>query len=201
MLAITYRRLDDLRDDPRNARKHSSAQVRTIEELLAEYGWTTPMGMADGQLIYGHARRKAAMNLRARGVPIPGNDDADLGPTVDLSHLSADQRRAYALADNAVALKAGWHETILADELTALQAEAFDLSLTAFDTAEIESLIGAAHDASAITETPVSLVQDRFWISVRGPLASQADALQRLRAVMAEVPGLTVELGTVMDGE
>jgi ParB-like chromosome segregation protein Spo0J len=202
-LVIKYLALDDIAADPRNARKHPPAQIRKIERLIAEYGWTTPMGIADGQLIYGHARRTAARNLRDRGVAIPGNPDPDKGPTVDLSHLSAVQRRAYALADNRASLDAGFDADVLADELADLDADGFDLDLTGFEADEIDGLVtgGVAGGKSAIREIAVAAVEDRFWVSVRGPLALQAQALQRLRTVMAELPGLDVELGTVMDGE
>lgn len=200
MLQITYCDLDALEPDPRNARRHTAAQIRKIERLLLRFGWTTPMGQADGRLIFGHARRQAARNLRDQGAEIPGNADPNTGPVVDLSHLSAEERRAYALADNRIALDAGWNDDVLAEELAALDTAGFDTALTGFEAEEIAAMMAAPSRASMIAEVPVGPVEDRFWISVRGPLARQAEALQRLRSIMAELPGVAVELGTIQDG-
>jgi ParB-like chromosome segregation protein Spo0J len=111
-LAIRYLPLDGLLPYDRNARTHTPAQISAIERSLVEFGWTAPMAIAGGMLIYGHARREAARNLRNRGVGIPRNPDPDRGPVVDLSHLNAAQRRAHVLADNQLATLAGWNDEL-----------------------------------------------------------------------------------------
>jgi hypothetical protein len=141
MLAIAYEPLDGLKPYERNARTHSVAQIKMIEKSLRRFGWTTPMAKADGVLIYGHARRQAAMNLRDQRIAIPMNDDPGSGPVVDLSHLSADERRAYVIADNQLAAAAGWDERVLGEELRDLSASAFDLSLLGFGRADLEELM------------------------------------------------------------
>lgn len=87
-LRIRYEKLDELREHPDNLNKHTAEQITLLERLLAEFGWTNPVGMAGGVLVYGHARRQAARNPATWRAPIPGNKDPDKGPVADLSHLS-----------------------------------------------------------------------------------------------------------------
>lgn len=140
-LAIEYRKLADLTAYERNARTHDAANIKAIEASLAKFGWATPVGVADGVLVYGHARRIAAMNLRERGIVIPFNEDPNCCPVVDLSHLDADARRAYVLADNQTATLAGWDDTILRLELRELAANAFDLTTIGFSKADLADLL------------------------------------------------------------
>jgi hypothetical protein len=165
-LVITYEPLDDLAEYERNARTHSPAQISEIERSLVEFGWATSMAKAKGVLIYGHARRQAAINLRDRGVAIPHNPDPDRGPVVDLSHLTKIQRQAYVLADNQLATKAGWNFDLLGVELGELRDLGFDLSLTGFDLPEIGRLLGPdagntdPDDAPAVQAVAVSRTGD-----------------------------------------
>jgi len=140
-LAITYLPLDNLHPADRNPRTHSPAQIKAIERSLAKFGWATPIGLASGKLIYGHARRQAALNMRARNEPIRWNDDPDLAPTVDLSHMGEDDRRAYVIADNQLALLAGWDEAALGAELRELAQSAYDLSVLGFAKADLSDLM------------------------------------------------------------
>lgn len=115
----------------RNARTHSDAQVAKIAASMTEFGFTNPVlvDSADG-IIAGHGRLMAAKRLGLTEVPV-----------VVLDYLTDAQRRAYILADNRLALDAGWDEEMLAAELAELQAEGFDLDLTGFDEAELERLL------------------------------------------------------------
>jgi DNA modification methylase len=117
----------------RNARTHSDAQVAQIAASIREFGFTNPI-LVDGDrgIIAGHGRLLAARKLGLTEVP-----------TIELGHLSEAQRRAYILADNRLALSAGWDDDLLRIELGDLQAEGFDLSLTGFDLGEIEALFAA----------------------------------------------------------
>lgn len=141
MIEIRYRSLKELRPYARNSRTHTQTQIAKVRASLAEYGWTNPMLIADGQMIAGHARLSAATQMAEQDDPIPGNPDPWQGPTVDLSHLSKTQRRAYVLADNRLALDAGWDEELLKLELQDLKAEGFDLALTGFDDVEFVALV------------------------------------------------------------
>lgn len=138
-LKIRYEALANLREYERNANQHPPEQIALIERLLAKFGWTTPMGKASGMLIYGHARRQAALNLRDRGVAIPRNPDPDKGPVVDLSHLSTMDRRAYVIADNESARKAVIDREMLGSELTDMHDEDadYDLTFTGLDEDQI----------------------------------------------------------------
>lgn len=141
-LSIRYLLLSDIERFPQNSRTHTPAQITAIERSLVEFGWTTPMATAKGVLIYGHARRDAAINLRDRGIAIPHNPDPDRAPVVDLSHLSAVQRRAYVIADNKLAELAGWDDDLLAVELGDLKDFGFNLDLIGFDGVELDKILG-----------------------------------------------------------
>jgi DNA modification methylase len=139
----------------RNARTHSDEQVAQIAASIAEFGWTNPIvAGSDGIVIAGHARLQAARKLGMTDVPV-----------IILDHLSETQRRALVLADNRLALNAGWDEEMLRVELTALEEEGFNLDVVGFTDAELEDLlseVGTAApggtDEDAVPETPESAV-------------------------------------------
>lgn len=153
-LQISYEPLDSLRPYGKNPRTHSAAQIRTIEASLQRFGWCTPIGKADGTLIYGHARLQAAVNLRNRNVGVPGNPSIDTVPVVDLSYLSDEERRAYVIADNQLALQAGWDETLLGMEIRDLALANFDLPLLGFSESELKLLLNPP-----ATSTPGDLLE------------------------------------------
>jgi hypothetical protein len=118
----------------RNARTHSDEQVAQIAASIREFGWTNPV-LVDGAsgIIAGHGRVMAARKL--------GLDEV---PCIELAHLTDAQRRAYILADNKLALNAGWDASLLAIEFGDLQALDFDLGLTGFGEEEIAALLADA---------------------------------------------------------
>jgi len=128
-LAIEYRPLADLIPYARNARTHSEAQVAQIAASILEFGWTNPV-LVDGDngIIAGHGRVLAARKLGIVDVPV-----------IELA-VSAKRRCAYILADNKLALNAGWDVEMLGLELADLDALGVDLSLTGFGEDEILSL-------------------------------------------------------------
>jgi DNA modification methylase len=116
---------------PRNARTHTGAQVAQIAASIAEFGWTNPILIGpDNVIIAGHARLAAAQKLGMTEVPV-----------IVLSHLTAAQRKALVLADNKLALNAGWDEDLLRLELQELQSLDFELDLIGFDSIEIDALL------------------------------------------------------------
>jgi len=124
---IQFWPLDRLVPYARNARTHSPAQIAKIAKSIHEFGFTNPI-LVDGDsgIIAGHARLAAARQLGLAQVPV-----------IELTHLSEDQKRAYILADNRLALEAGWDAEILAGELGELKAVDFDINLTGFDEKEL----------------------------------------------------------------
>ncbi len=126
-----------LRPYARNARTHSRKQIKQIAASISRFGFTNPVLVSDdGEIIAGHGRVEGAKSLGWKSVP-----------TIALSHLSEAERRAYMLADNKLALNAGWDRQVLAIELQGLVDLEFDVELTGFSLAEIDLLIEEAGDA------------------------------------------------------
>lgn len=124
--------ISKLRGYERNARTHSAEQVAQIVASIQEFGFTNPLLIAgDGEIIAGHGRLLAAQELELREVPV-----------VVLDHLTAEQRRAYVIADNKLAEASGWDMQMLATEIDALQVDGFNLDLLGFDADELGELLG-----------------------------------------------------------
>jgi hypothetical protein len=120
----------------RNSRTHSEAQVAQIAASIREFGFTNPVLVdADGGIIAGHGRILAARKLEMSEVPC-----------IRLSHLTEAQRRAYVIADNRLALNAGWDFEMLAVELDDLRDADFNLDLLGFERFELNDLIGTPNE-------------------------------------------------------
>ncbi len=120
-----------------------------IAASIVEFGWTNPILVDGGQgIIAGHGRLAAARKL--------GLADA---PVIELAHLTPAQKRAYVIADNRLALDAGWDEEMLALELAELSEAGYDMALTGFADDEIEALLADAEDGSA-EESPAETDDD-----------------------------------------
>ena len=131
--------VDRLRPYGRNPRTHDDDQIAQIAASIIEFGWTNPVLVsADGDVIAGHGRLEAARRLSLDTVPV-----------VILDHLTPAQRRAYVIADNQLALNAGWDEARLSAELQALLADDFDLSLVGFSDGEIDKLLAFVPEGDA----------------------------------------------------
>jgi DNA modification methylase len=127
-----------------NARRHSKKQISQIAESIQRFGFTNPVLVSDdGEILAGHGRVRAAQEIGLQIVP-----------TVRLSHLSAAERRAYILADNKLALNAGWDADLLATELQALVDLDFDVELTGFSLAEIDLVLDDARERSTQEVAP-----------------------------------------------
>ena len=151
-LNVEYRKVEALIPYARNPRKHSEAQVAKIAASIVEYGWTNPI-LVDGAsgIIAGHGRLAAARKLGLDQVPV-----------IELAHLTVAQKRALVIADNRLALDAGWDEEMLALEIAELSESGYDLALTGFDDSELERLLSSAleDDAAAEEENPESSTDD-----------------------------------------
>jgi DNA methylase/ParB-like nuclease domain len=142
-----------------NARTHSRKQIRQIADSIKRFGFTNPVLVDNGgEIIAGHGRVAAAKLLGLNEVP-----------TLRLSHLSAAEKRAYVLADNRLAEKAGWDREILAIELQGLINLNFEVELTGFDMGEIDIILDDAEDAKGEAAGP----EDEVPEPLKGPSVSQ----------------------------
>jgi DNA modification methylase len=136
---IEDRKIESLAPDPRNARTHSPRQIRQIARSIEQFGFVNPIIIdSKHRIICGHGRVAGARLLGLHEVP-----------TITVEHLSEAQLRAYVIADNRLAEKAGWDKDVLAIELQSLIDLEFDVELTGFEIPEIDILLEesrAAHD-------------------------------------------------------
>jgi len=143
--AIEHMPVASLRPYLDNARTHSKKQIRQIADSIRQFGFTNPVLVGEnGEIIAGHGRVEAAKLLGLEKVP-----------TVRLAHQNAAQRRAYVLADNKLALNAGWDRKLLAIELQGLIDIDFDVELTGFSSTEIDLVLDEAGEGSPNDPTDV----------------------------------------------
>lgn len=128
---IEPRSVADLIPYAANSRTHSDAQVAQIAASIREFGWTSPILVSgDNTIIAGHGRLLAARKL--------GMDEV---PAIVLDHLSKAQQRALVIADNQLALNAGWDMDMLKAEIETLNIEGFQLELLGFDDNELQRIL------------------------------------------------------------
>lgn len=145
---VERRAVSSLKPYAKNSRTHSEAQIEQIARSISEFGFTVPVLIdPKGEIIAGHGRVLAAASLGLPDVPV-----------MVATGWTAAQKRAYVIADNKLALNAGWDEGILSEELKALGADGFDLSLTGFDNVELVSFLSGTEgetDPDDVPEPPV----------------------------------------------
>jgi DNA modification methylase len=181
-LAIAWRPLGELIPYARNPRTHSDAQVTQIAASIREFGWTNPV-LVDGAngIIAGHGRVLAARKLGLERVPV-----------IELAHMSEAQKRAYVLADNQLALNAGWDEALLRLELADLSELGFDLGLIGFGEGELERLLagdrrmGLTEDdaAPALPEQAITRPGDLWILGEHRLLCGDATVLSDVERVL-----------------
>ena len=178
--------LDRLRPYEKNARTHSAEQIAQIAASIQEFGFTNPILVdgADG-ILAGHGRLAAAKDMGLAEVPV-----------IVLDHLSAAQRRAYILADNKLALNAGWDIDLLAGEIGDLREMGFDLDLLGFSAAEIEGLgaDGWASDIEAVEKHEENLdgIQAKIVVKLDGTYKDEV--LEAIR-MYCDSHAISVEIG------
>lgn len=133
----------------KNSRTHSKEQVKQVANSIKEFGFTNPILVGkDNTIIAGHCRLLAAKELKLKTVPV-----------IRLDRLTPAQQQAYIIADNRLALNAGWDEEILKDELLSLSEQNFDLGLLGFDQDELNALLATPTegltDEDDVPEAPV----------------------------------------------
>jgi len=174
--AIDYRPVSSLTPARRNARTHSHKQIRPIATSIERFGFTNPVLVDDeGSIIAGHGRVAAAKLLGIEQIPV-----------VPLGDLSPKERQAYALADNKLALNAGWDQDLLALEFQELIDAGFEVELTGFSLAEVDFTLDLARqqqpgpeDSAAdripeISEHAVSRPGDLWCLGNHLPLCGDA---------------------------
>jgi DNA modification methylase len=150
-MQITEVKVEALIPYAKNSRTHDDAQVAQIAASIKEFGWTNPI-LIDGDkgIIAGHGRLMAARKLGLTKVPV-----------IELKDMTEAQKKAYVIADNKLAMNAGWDMDFLKLELQDLEDADFDLSLTGFDDKELDALLNVIEgtdgltDEDAVPETPI----------------------------------------------
>jgi len=154
---------DAILANPRNARTHGTRQIDQIAASISAFGFTNPVLIDEaGEIIAGHGRLAAAMRLGLDKVPV-----------IRIAHLDATEKRALMLADNKIALNAGWDMDILATELADLSSAGVDLDidLTGFEMGEIDVILdGVGADQLAEPETAPLSDPDLPAITKRGDI-------------------------------
>ena len=148
-MKITQKKVTELIPYVKNSRTHSDEQVAQIAASIKEFGWTNPI-LVDGSngIIAGHGRLMAARKLGFKEVP-----------TIELADLTETQKKAYIIADNRLALNAGWDNEMLTIELNDLLADGFALDILGFDSKELNALlepevVKGLTDEDAVPEIP-----------------------------------------------
>ena len=135
-MEIVYKKINELKPYENNSRTHDENQIKQICESIKEYGWTNPVLIDEkGMIIAGHGRVEAGKKLDIKEVPC-----------IVLSGLTEAQKKAYVIADNKMALNAGWDFNLLSLELENLKELDFDLELTGFSADEIDGLLSTNED-------------------------------------------------------
>ena len=183
-LQIEYRRPSELAPYARNSRTHSDKQIAQIEASIREFGFTNPLLIDEhGGIIAGHGRLAAATKLKLESVPC-----------ITLSGLTDAQKRAYVIADNKLALNAGWDEALLAAELKHLQAEDYNVGLIGFSDKELQDILGepegkydedADGDVSDPPTHPVSQPGDLWILGEHRLLCGDATSTGDIDALLA----------------
>lgn len=179
-IKVEQRKVADLIPFARNSRTHSEAQVAQIAASIREFGFTNPI-LTDGAngIIAGHGRLQAARKLGLTEVP-----------TIPLEGLTDAQKRAYVIADNKLALNAGWDMELLSSEIEGLGSEGYDLSLLGFSDDELAAMLAEKtegltdpDDIPEVPADPVSVLGD-VWLLGKHRLlcgdSTRIDEMERL---------------------
>lgn len=180
--------IDSIVPNPRNPKKHPPAQITRLAASIRRFGQPRDVLVrrANRMIVAGHGVTEAC---RAAGL---------LEINVALWDVDQPTADAFMLGDNRLG-ELGQADTARVRELL-LEFGQLDPESMGFSADEVASLTKELQDQIDVIEIPTTDVQDRFWISVRGNLADQAMALKLLIDVMGQLPSITVEMGTIVDG-
>ena len=181
---IEHIKIDAIVPYVRNSRTHSAEQVAQVAASIREFGFTSPVLIdGEGGIIAGHGRVMAARQL--------GMDEV---PCIRLSHLTDAQKRAYVIADNKLALNAGWDEQMLALEFKDLADIGFDLELTGFGLDDIDELLAEldatpeghtdADEAPPVSSTPTTRPGDVWLLGKHRVMCGDSTNMQHAETLM-----------------
>lgn len=183
-LQIIYKKTADLLPYARNARTHSDSQVAQLAASIKEFGFNNPVAIdADGMILCGHGRVMAAQRL--------GMDEV---PTVCLAHLTDIQKKAYILADNKLALNAGWDNDMLKVELEDLKFSNFDLDLVGFSTEELDEIMNQNEETEveeddytvAVPEEPKAKLGEIYILGKHRLMCGDSTSIADVEKLMGE---------------
>ena len=189
-------KIDKLSPNARNSRTHSAQQIEEIARLMLEYGWTTSVLRDEAdEIIAGHGRVQAAELLVSRG-----HERFQVAPVITARGWSDAQKRAYVIADNQVALNAGWDQKLLGSELRDLSAAGFDMGMLAFSQTDLRRLMRGAGggltnpDATPAVEPVVVTELGDVWLlgEHRIRCGSSTNAADVTALLSGQVPELMV---------
>lgn len=183
------RKVSELTVDPRNARRHSEAQNSQIVTSIERFGFVDKIIIRpDGQVIGGHARLEALKRM--------GRETADCRVVAGLSDSGY---KAMGIALNRIPENSRWDDEILRGVLLEIQEDGENPLSLGFGPAELSRLLDEPDDLE-VKEIETGPVDDECWISIRAPLASQAELLKALESATKSVKGVMIELGTINVG-
>ena len=183
-LKIIYKKTAELLPYARNARTHSDSQVAQLAASIKEFGFNNPVAIdADGMILCGHGRVMAAQRL--------GMDQV---PTVCLAHLTDIQKKAYILADNKLALNAGWDNDMLKVELEDLKFSNFDLDLVGFSTEELDEIMNQNEEPEveeddytvAVPEEPKAKLGEIYILGKHRLMCGDSTSIQDVEKLMGD---------------
>ena len=152
-LQIVYRKVEDLIPYEKNSRTHSDEQIEKVVASIREFGWTNPILIDEDQgIIAGHGRLEAAKRIGMKEVPV-----------LVLTGLTEAQKRAYIIADNKLALEAGWDEDLLREELDWLTQHDYSAEVTGFDSEDLQSLLSVNLETAAEESEEMRLIRSRMF--------------------------------------
>lgn len=183
------RKVADLTADPKNAKRHSEQQISKIAASIERFGYVNKIAIRPtGMIIGGHATLEGVKRLGWVEVEVRV-----------VAGLTDPQYQALGLALNKLPEGSSWDEGILADLVGTLHELGEDVASLGFSDKETTRLLDPPDDIE-VKAIETGDVEDEFWISVRGPLPAQAEALKRLEDALKPLSGVTVELGTIAVG-
>jgi len=188
-----------------NARTHSPEQIEQLKASFRKFGVNTPLGVDGEGILVGHGRLQAMTEMWAAGEDVPGPGKRailprGMVPTIDLSGLSEEERKAYIIADNQLALNAGWDFDMLKTELVTLGDAGFDLGVLGFDPDSLADILANPtegktdpNDAPPLEEVAISRPGDLWLLGGNRLLCGSSIVATDVERVLdGEVPNLMV---------